>query len=110
MGFLFIQLKRKEILKNHLGPSLEKHNLLDRKVIIWDHNRTMVGRARTAKLSDPDAANMFVVRVSLVLWRSFRQRSKVHDEFPNKQLIFTEGCQEGPHIGLNLGEICYINY
>ena len=31
---------------------------------------------------------------------------KVHDEFPDKELIFTEGCQEGgPHIGSwDLGE------
>ena len=31
---------------------------------------------------------------------------QVHDEFPDKQLIFTEGCQEGgPHIGSwDLGE------
>ena len=36
----------------------------------------------------------------------FDNVQKVHDEFPDKQLIFTEGCQEGgPHIGSwDLGE------
>ena len=30
----------------------------------------------------------------------FDEVKKVHDMFPNKNLIFTEGCQEnGPHIG-----------
>ena len=36
----------------------------------------------------------------------FDNVQKVHDEFPDKELIFTEGCQEGgPHIGSwDLGE------
>ena len=36
----------------------------------------------------------------------FDKVQKVHEKFPDKQLIFTEGCQEGgPHIGSwKLGE------
>jgi glucosylceramidase len=104
---LYTAEEERDFIKNHLGPSLEKHNLLDRKVIIWDHNRdVMVERARTV-LSDPDAAKyVWGTGFHWYCGDHFDNVQKVHDEFPNKQLIFTEGCQEGgPHIGSwDLGE------
>ena len=99
--------EERDFIKNHLGPSLKKHNLLDRKIIIWDHNRdVMVERARTV-LSDPGAAKyVWGTGFHWYCGDHFDNVQKVHDEFPDKQLIFTEGCQEGgPHIGSwNLGE------
>ena len=66
----------------------------------------MVERARVV-LSDPDAAK-FVWGTGFHWYCGdhFDNVQKVHDEFPDKQLIFTEGCQEGgPHIGSwDLGE------
>ena len=104
---LYTAEEERDFIKNHLGPSLEKHNLLDRKVIIWDHNRdVMVERARTV-LSDPDAAKyVWGTGFHWYCGDHFDNVQKVHDEFPDKQLIFTEGCQEGgPHIGSwDLGE------
>ena len=104
---LYTAEEERDFIKNHLGPSLEKHNLLDRKVIIWDHNRdVMVERARTV-LSDPDAAKyVWGTGFHWYCGDHFDNVQKLHDEFPDKQLIFTEGCQEGgPHIGSwDLGE------
>ena len=104
---LYTADEERDFIKNHLGPSLEKHNLLDRKIIIWDHNRdVMVERARTV-LSDPDAAKyVWGTGFHWYCGDHFDNVQKVHEEFPDKQLIFTEGCQEGgPHIGSwNLGE------
>ena len=104
---LYTAEEERDFIKNHLGPSLKKHNLLDRKVIIWDHNRdVMVERARTV-LSDPDAAKyVWGTGFHWYCGDHFDNVQKVHDEFPDKQLIFTEGCQEGgPHIGSwELGE------
>ena len=44
--------------------------------------------------------------MKLIAETTFDNVQQVHDEFPDKQLIFTEGCQEGgPHIGSwDLGE------
>jgi len=99
--------EERDFIKNHLGPALKKHNLLDRKIIIWDHNRdVMVERARTV-LSDPGAAKyVWGTGFHWYCGDHFDNVQKVHDEFPDKQLIFTEGCQEGgPHIGSwDLGE------
>ena len=104
---LYTAEEERDFIKNHLGPSLEKHNLLDKKVIIWDNNRdVMVERARTV-LSDPDAAKyVWGTGFHWYCGDHFDNVQKVHDEFPDKQLIFTEGCQEGgPHIGSwDLGE------
>jgi glucosylceramidase len=66
----------------------------------------MVDRARTV-LSDPDAAKyVWGTGFHWYCGDHFDNVQKVHDEFPDKQLIFTEGCQEGgPHIGSwDLGE------
>ena len=66
----------------------------------------MVERARTV-LSDPDAAKyVWGTGFHWYCGDHFDNVQKVHDEFPDKQLIFTEGCQEGgPHIGSwDLGE------
>ena len=104
---LYTAEEERDFVKNHLGPSLEKHNLSDKKLIIWDHNRDMmVERARTV-LNDPEAAKyVWGTGFHWYCGDHFDKVQQVHDEFPDKQLIFTEGCQEGgPHIGSwDLGE------
>tara|TARA_B110000116_G_scaffold272422_1_gene297463 strand:+ start:3293 stop:4645 length:1353 start_codon:yes stop_codon:yes gene_type:complete len=104
---LYTAEEERDFIKSYLGPALERQGLLDKKVIIWDHNRDiMVERARVV-LSDPETAQY--VWGTGFHWYSgdhFDNVQKVHDEFPDKELIFTEGCQEGgPHIGSwDLGE------
>ena len=66
----------------------------------------MVERARTV-LNDPEAAKyVWGTGFNWYCGDHFDNVQQVHDEFPDKQLIFTEGCQEGgPHIGSwDLGE------
>jgi glucosylceramidase len=99
--------EERDFIRDYLGPTLENSNLLDKKVIIWDHNRNiMVERARTV-LNDPEAAK-YVWGTGFHWYNGdhFDAVQQVHDEFPDKELIFTEGCQEnGPHIGSwDLGE------
>ena len=99
--------EERDFIKDYLGPALNNYNLLDKKLIIWDHNRdNMVERARTV-LSDPDAAKyVWGTGFHWYCGDHFDNVQKVHDEFPDKELIFTEGCQEGgPHTGSwDLGE------
>ena len=99
--------EERDFIKYYLGPALKNYNLLDKKLIIWDHNRdNMVERARTV-LSDPGAAKyVWGTGFHWYCGDHFDNVQKVHDEFPDKELIFTEGCQEGgPHIGSwDLGE------
>jgi glucosylceramidase len=66
----------------------------------------MVERVRTV-LNDPEAAK-YVWGTGFHWYNGdhFDAVQQVHDDFPDKELIFTEGCQEnGPHIGSwDLGE------
>jgi len=66
----------------------------------------MVERARIV-LKDPEAAK-YVWGTGFHWYNGdhFDEVQKVHEEFPDKKLIFTEGCQEnGPHIASwGLGE------
>lgn len=99
--------EERDFIRDNLGPELKKRGLLNKKVIIWDHNRDiMVERARIV-LKDPEAAK-YVWGTGFHWYNGdhFDEVQKVHEEFPDKKLIFTEGCQEnGPHIASwGLGE------
>ena len=54
MGKLYLHSRRRDFLKNHLGPVMEKEGLKDTKIIVWDHNRDMIDPARLTYLSDPE--------------------------------------------------------
>ena len=104
---LYSAEEERDFIKHFLGPALEHHDLLSKKVVIWDHNRdVMVERARKV-LEDP-IASKYVWGTGFHWYNGdhFEAVQQVHDEFPDKNLIFTEGCQEnGPHIGSwKLGE------
>lgn len=97
----------RDFVRDHLGPELASAGLGQVKILIWDHNRDqMVERARVV-YSDPEAARY--------IWGTgfhwygedcFDHVQQVHDAWPQKHLLFTEGCQEGgPHPGAwELGE------
>tara|TARA_B100001248_G_scaffold252142_1_gene227978 strand:+ start:167 stop:1510 length:1344 start_codon:yes stop_codon:yes gene_type:complete len=99
--------EERDFIKNFLGPALKRNKYLDKKLVIWDHNRDVMVERSRAVLSDPDAAQ-YVWGTGFHWYNGdhFDEVQKVHNEFPDKELIFTEGCQEGgPHIGSwDLGE------
>jgi len=99
--------EERDFIKNFLGPALKRNKYLDKKLVIWDHNRDVMVKRSRAVLSDPDAAQ-YVWGTGFHWYNGdhFDEVQKVHNEFPDKELIFTEGCQEGgPHIGSwDLGE------
>lgn len=88
-------------VKNNLGPTFKKEGLDDKKIIIWDHNRDLVMQRATQTLMDPE--------VSKYVWgigyhwyenwsgglQQFNNVQRVHEAFPDKNLLFTEGCN-GP--------------
>ena len=104
---LYSGKEEKIFVRDFLGPTFTNNHLQDKKIVIWDHNRDiMVERARSV-LSDPEASK-YVWGTGFHWYNGdhFDNVQKVHDEFPDKHLIFTEGTQEGgAHIGSwDLGE------
>lgn len=93
--------EERDFVRYHLGPALQAAGLERVRIIIWDHNRDqMVQRADTV-YSDPEAAR-FVWGCGFHWYGEdhFDHVQLVHDAWPDKQLLFTEGCQEGgPHVG-----------
>lgn len=98
---LYSAEEERDFVKDFLGPTMHKNGLEDKKIIIWDHNRDIVyDRAKTV-LEDKEAAKyVWGTGIHWYVSEEFSNTSKIHDEFPDKHIIFTEGCQEG---GVKLG-------
>ena len=93
--------EERDFLKNHLGPTLVREGLQDKKIIVWDHNRDLLFDRASVILNDPEA-NKYVWGTGFHLyedWKDgkpmFNNVGKVATAFPDKKLIFTEGCNEG---------------
>ena len=93
--------EERDFLKNHLGPALEREGLEDKKIIVWDHNRDLLFERASIILADPEA-NKYVWGTGFHWyedWKDgkpmFSNVGKVATAFPDKKLIFTEGCNEG---------------
>jgi glucosylceramidase len=92
--------EERDFLKNYLGPTLEKEGLGDKKVIVWDHNRDLLFERASVILNDADA-NKYVWGTGFHWyedWKDgtpmYKNVAKVYEAFPDKKLIFTEGCNE----------------
>jgi glucosylceramidase len=90
----------KEFIKV-LGPTLEKNGLADKKILIWDHNRDiMVERAQTVYQDQEAYKYAWGTAFHWYENEQFQNVLKLHELYPEKHLMFTEGCQEGgPHFG-----------
>ncbi|MFS1516157.1 glycoside hydrolase family 30 protein [Bacillus sp. SCS-151] len=93
--------EERDFVKNYLGPTMEEEGLGHKKIIIWDHNRDIAYERAKTILSDSGAANyIWGTGIHWYVSEEFENLSKIHDDFPDKHLIFTEGCIEG---GVQLG-------
>lgn len=88
--------EERDFVRDHLGPTLKKQGLSKLKVIIYDHNRDHIyDRAKTV-FSDKQA-NKFTWGIGYHWYVSDEHANvnRVFREFPDKRIIFTEGCIEG---------------
>ena len=92
--------EERDFLKNFLGPTLEKEGLGDKNIVIWDHNRDLVNQRSNVVLSDPKAAK-YVWGIGFHWYETwtggnpmFENIAKVNEAYPDKKLLFTEGCNE----------------
>ncbi|MFD2673381.1 glycoside hydrolase family 30 protein [Marinicrinis sediminis] len=93
--------EEKEFVRDYLGPTLEKHGLSHIKIMIWDHNKERVyDRAKVAFEDEQAAKYIWGIGFHWYSGDHFEALAAVHDRFPDKKLVFTEGCQEG---GVHLG-------
>jgi len=97
---IFTAEEERDFLKKYLGPTMEKNGFENKKIVVWDHNRDlMVQRANTI-YSDPEASK-YAWGMGFHWYETwnggkpmFDNVKLVADSFPDKKLMFTEGCIE----------------
>ena len=92
--------EERDFLKNYLGPTLEKEGLGDKNIVVWDHNRDLISHRANTIFGDPEAAK-YAWGIGFhwyerwaggeSMWDNLRN---VKESFPDKSLLFTEGCIE----------------
>jgi glucosylceramidase len=97
---IFTAIDERDFIKNHLGPILQKDGFGDKKLIIWDHNRDLIYQYAATILEDKEAAK-YVWGIGYHWYETwtgstmlFDNVRRVHETFPDKNLMFTEGCIE----------------
>lgn len=92
--------EERDFLKNFLGPTLKKAGLGDKKITIWDHNRDLLTQ-RASTIIDDAVANQYVWGIGFHWYENwsggepmYDNVRKVHEMYPEKNLLFTEGCVE----------------
>ncbi len=93
--------EERDFLKNYLGPTLEKADLGDKNIIVWDHNRDLLFQRANVILNDPEASK-YVWGTGFHWYEDWKDGvpmfdavKRVQEAYPDKNLIFTEGCNEG---------------
>ncbi len=88
--------EERDFIKNHLGPIMQNSSAKDVNILIWDHNRDIIVERAKAVLEDPEAAKyVWGTGFHWYVSEEFENVGKVKELFPDKGLLFTEGCQEG---------------
>jgi len=89
---LFTGEEERDFVRDHLGPALERAGLSRLKLMIWDHNRGILYQRAKAVYDDP-AASRYVWGAGFhwYVGDHFDNVRMVHDAWPDKHLLFTEG-------------------
>lgn len=92
--------EERDFLKNNLGPTMEKAGLKNVKIIVWDHNRDLMYQRAQTYFDDP-AASKYAWGIGFHWYENwsggdnmYSNVKLVHEAYPNKQILFTEGCVE----------------
>lgn len=92
---LFTPEEEAEFAAEHLRPALDEAGHADVKLFAWDHNTDRLLDRADAVLARPDAAVAFGgVAFHWYAGDHFEQVRAVAEAYPDKELLFTEGCVE----------------
>ncbi len=90
----------RDFIKTYLGPTLVKQGMADKKLIAWDHNRDLIYQTASTILNDKEAAK-YIWGIGYHWYETwtgsammFDNVKRVAETFPDKKLMFTEGCTD----------------
>lgn len=97
---IYTDEEERDYIREYLGPTLAKAGLGNKKLIAWDHNRDLIYQRASTLLRDTAAAK-YVWGVGYHWYETwtgskmqFENIKRVAETFPDKKLVFTEGCVE----------------
>ena len=100
-SYIYTAEEERDFLKNHLGPIMKQEGLGDKKIVVWDHNRDLINHRANTIFEDPEAAK-YAWGIGFHWYETwaggepmFTNLGNIKESFPTKNLLFTEGCQEG---------------
>lgn len=92
--------EERDFLKKHLGPTMEREGLKEKKIIVWDHNRDLIYQRAQTYFDDPEAAK-YAWGIGFHWYEDwsggqpmYENIKRVHEAYPDKKIFFTEGCAE----------------
>ena len=92
---LYTPQQEAAFIRDHLGPALHRAGLQDIKLLGHDHNRDILEAHADAILGDPATAKyVWGLGLHWYVSNDFAASSRVHAKYPDKVLLFTEGCVE----------------
>lgn len=93
--------EERDFLKNNLGPIMEKEGLGEKNIVVWDHNRDLINHRANVIFEDAEAAK-YAWGIGYHWYETWAGGDPMHtnlgninESFPTKNILFTEGCQEG---------------
>ena len=97
---IFTAEEERDFLKNFLGPTMERDGFADKKIVVWDHNRDLINHRANTIFQDPEASK-YAWGLGFHWYESwagglemYENVGMVYEAFPDKHLLFTEGCAE----------------
>ncbi|MCG3156650.1 MAG: hypothetical protein DKINENOH_03274 [bacterium] len=91
---IFTAAEERDFVKYHLGPALERAGLSRLKLMIWDHNRGIMYQRAKVVYDDPEASKyVWGAGFHWYVGDHFDNVRLVHDAYPDKELVFTEGTE-----------------
>jgi len=87
--------QERDFVRDHLGPALREAGLSATRLYIYDHNRDHMVTHCQPILDDADA-RAFITGVAYhwYVQRKHDNLRLLHDTWPDKEILFTEGCVE----------------
>lgn len=90
---VFIAEEERDFVKNHLGPVLKAAGMGSLKLMIWDHNRTIMFQRAGTVYDDPEASRyVWGTAFHWYVGTDPTVAGLLHDAFPDKAVFFSEGC------------------
>ena len=92
--------EERDFLKNNLGPMMAKEGLKDKKIVVWDHNRDLMFQRAQTYFDDREASK-YAWGIGFHWYEDwsggtpmYENVKRVHEAYPDKNIMFTEGCGE----------------